>query len=249
MLFRHGLAAAQAPAPASARRSCERAKDSFVAHDYGRVEEKRAAIFNLRGDSLRTLFIPVAVLAAFVFSLGASAQAVTPKTSGVYLSSADYKNGRLAFQGDSGSETHKLELHDVLNKPYIEVTHDTEKHRHQKGDLFGFRACDGRDYRFASNREYQILEAKELYIYARGTPVGAGKGIRTVAAYYFSVGPDGPVLALTLENLKQSFPDNHRFHDNLDAMFGPGQVLAEYDEFHKTFKVNRLLIASREWRP
>ncbi len=197
---------------------------------------------------MRTLFIPVAVLVAFVFSFGASAQAVIPKSSGVYLNGADYKNGRLSFEGDCGSKTHKLELHDVLNKSYIDVTHDTEKHRHHKSDLFGFRACAGQDYRFASNREYQILEAKELYIYARGIPVGAGKGIRTVAAYYFSVGPDGPVLALTLENLKQSFPDNHRFHDSLDAMSGPGQVLAEYDEFHKMFKVNRLLIASREWR-
>jgi len=51
---------------------------------------------------------------------------------------------------------------------------------------------------------------------------------------------------LTLENLKQAFPDNHRFHDALDATFAAGRVLAEYDEFHKMFKVNRLLIASRE---
>jgi hypothetical protein len=29
-------------------------------------------------------------------------------------------------------------------------------------------------------------------------------------------------------------------------MFAAGQDLAAYDEFHKMFKVNRLLIASRE---
>ncbi len=73
-----------------------------------------------------------------------------------------------------------------------------------------------------------------------------GRGIHTVRGYFFSVGPDGLVHALTLENLKQAFPDNHRFHDALDATFAAGRVLAEYDEFHKMFKVNRLLIASRE---
>lgn len=193
---------------------------------------------------MKTLFIPVAVLAAFVFSVAASPKATTPKTSGVYLSANDYKNGRLSFEGDCRSKTHKLELHDVLNKPYIDVTHESEKRRYPKSDLFGFRACDGRDYRFASKLEYQILETKELYIYARDISVSHGKGSHGVREYYFSTGPDGKILALTLENLKQGFPDNHRFHDSLDATFGGGQKLAEYDEFHKMFKVNRLLIAT-----
>jgi hypothetical protein len=59
------------------------------------------------------------------------------------------------------------------------------------------------------------------------------------------VGANGQIKALTLENLKQAFPENHRFHDWLDATFCAGQNLGEYDEFHKMFKVNRLLIASR----
>lgn len=198
---------------------------------------------------MKILFIPIGVLAAFIFSLGTSGQTATSpalKISGVYLSGADYKNGRLAFEGSCGSKAHKLELHDVLNKPYIDVTHDTEKRRYQKSDIFGFRACDGSDYRFASKQKYRILEAKELYIYARETPVPAGKGYWPTLTYYFSSGPDGQLLPLTLENLKSAFPANHRFHDSLDQMFGQGQNLAQYDDFHKMFKVNRLLIASRE---
>ena len=54
---------------------------------------------------------------------------------------------------------------------------------------------------------------------------------------------------MTLDNLKQALPDNHRFHDSLDMTFGAGQDLAQYDDFHKMFKVNRLLIASREQQP
>ena len=61
------------------------------------------------------------VLTASVFSPSTSALA-TPRTSGIYLTAADYKDGRLAFEGDCGSKTHKLALHDVLNKSYIDVT-------------------------------------------------------------------------------------------------------------------------------
>jgi hypothetical protein len=198
---------------------------------------------------MKTSLIAVGVLAALVFSAGSWSGAQSSRTSGVYLTAADYENGRIAFEGNCGSKGHKLELHDVLNRPYIDVTHESEKRRYAKSDLFGFRACDGRDYRFASNLEYQILEAKDLYIYAREIPVSKGKGFQTTRDYYFSVGPHGQILALTLVNLKQAFPDNHKFHDSLDATFGAGQKLQMYDEYHKMFKVNRLFIASREREP
>lgn len=162
------------------------------------------------------------------------------------MTAADYKEGRLAFEGDCRSKAHKLELHDILNKPYIHVTHGGEKRRYEKRDLFGFRACDGRDYRFVSNLEYQVLEAKDLYIYSREISEHHGKVSEMVQEYYFSAGPVGPVRELTLKNLKQAFPENHPFHDSLDATFGRGRKLSEYDEFHKMFTVNRLLIASRK---
>jgi len=198
---------------------------------------------------MKTLAKLVFVLAAVLFSMNASSQAANSKIGGVYLTAADYEATQLSFQGVCGSGAHKLELHDVLNKPYIDVTHDHEKRRYPKSDLFGFRACDGRDYRFGGNLEYQILEAKALYIYARETSEARGKTFNTRRDYYFSVGPEGKIMALTLDNLKQALPDNHRFHDSLDMTFAAGQSLAEYDEFHKMFKVNRLLIASREQQP
>ena len=186
------------------------------------------------------------VIASVALSMGAAAQGIRAKTSGVYLTAADFKDGRLSYEGDCGSKAHRLELHDVLHKSYIHVTHEGEKRRYAKSDLFGFRACDGRDYRFVSNLEYQVLEARDLYIYVREERVSHGRGTHAVQRYYFSLGGGEQVQALTLEHLKQAFPDNHFFHDSLDATFGGGQELFEYDEFHKMFKVNRLLIASRE---
>ena len=188
----------------------------------------------------------VAVIAVLTLGVTIPIGAATPGMSGVYLTGADYKDGRLSFEGDCKSKAHRLELHDVRNKPYIDVTHESEKHRYLKSDLFGFRACDGHDYRFSSKLEYQILEARDLYIYGRETSIPHGRVSSVVMNYYFSVGPDGPILLLTREHLKQAFPENHRFHDLLDANFGSGEAIEEYDQFHKMFKVNRLLIASRE---
>ena len=195
---------------------------------------------------MNSLFKYGLVLIAVLFSIGSSSQAADSKTSGVYLTAADYQAAQLSFPGVCGSGSHKLELHDVLNKPYIDVTHNQEKRRYAKTELFGFRACDGRDYRFAENFEYRILEAKELYIYLRDVTTSSGKTFYTRREYYFSLGPQGQIQALTLNNLKQAFPDNHKFHDSLDMMFGTQQNLAVYDDFHKMFKVNRLLIASRD---
>ena len=194
---------------------------------------------------MKTHFSFVTALAVLVFSSAGTAQVAPSKTSGVYLTAGDYQSGRLSFEGDCESEAHKLELHDVLHKSYIHVTHETEKRRFEKSELFGFRACDGHDYRFAANLEHQILEARELYIYSRDVYVSHGRGRHTVRGYFFSAGADGPVLALTKENLKKTFPDNLKFHEALDAAFGAKQKLSEYDETQKMFKVNELWIASR----
>ena len=170
-------------------------------------------------------------------------------TSGIYLTATDYQKGQLSSEGDCHSKAHKLELHNVLNKPYIDVSHSPDGHRYAKSEIFGFRSCDGIDYRFFGTKEYQILEAKHLYIYSIQAPARLGKdtarGLNKVSTYYFSAGADGQVFSLTVNNLKQAVPKNHRFHDSLDQAFALGDV-EQYDDFHKMFKVNRLLIASEE---
>lgn len=181
----------------------------------------------------------------FVAALGYAAQATAAeKSSGVYKTAADYQSGRLTAEGSCDSKKHKLELHDVLGKPYVHVTHDGEKTKYMKSDLFGFRSCDGKEYRFVAGREYLILEARTVYLYRheRSVPQPRG-GSRNEPAYFFSVGGDGGVLPLTMANLKRAFPTNHRFHDDLDRTFGTDQDLIRYDDFHKMYKVNRLLVA------
>lgn len=168
--------------------------------------------------------------------------------SGIYLTAADYQRGHLTAQAGCQAPGHRIELHDVLNKPYIDVTHRGDKRRYSKSDIYGFRTCDGQDYRFVGNREYRILEVHAVAVYAVQLPDREGDDLAVgkveVFDYFFSVGADGPVLRLTRQNLKEAFPDNHRFHDALDQTFRAEEELARFDDFHKMFKVNRLLKAS-----
>lgn len=162
----------------------------------------------------------VAIILAVGSMLVGGAAVPEPRTGGIYLTGADYEKGLLAYAGKCESKEHKVELHDILNKSHIHVKHGNEKHRYEKHDLFGFRACDGRDYRFVSNQEYQILEARELYVYRHEIWASRGKSGHTDTKYYFSSGSEGEVFPLTMVNLKHSFPENSDFHNSLDQAFG-----------------------------
>lgn len=191
-------------------------------------------------------FVVFSIVAGCMLGIAALAEAQTTRRSGLYMTSGDYENQRLSFEGVCGSTDHNLELHNVLHKSYIHVKHESEMRRFAKKELFGFRACDGRDYRFVSNLEYQIMEAKQLYIYVHEKLAMQGRTTRTFREYYFSVGGNGQIHALTLPNLKEAFPEDHRFQALLDSSFGNGQDLAEYDKSRETFAVNRILLASHE---
>ena len=193
--------------------------------------------------------ILIAMLSTLVFGTAAAGQTASEPNSGVYVTAADYQNHHLTTGDAGGPQTGEVKLR--IADRYIEVSQGSKSRRFEKDRIFGFRSNDGRDYRVSSNREYEILEAKELYIYAQPIRVSSPKGRESQGAkpereYYFSLGPEGKIRDLTVAKLKQAIPNNHRFHDQLDTTFGDGRSVAEYDDFHKMFKVNRVLIASRE---
>ena len=89
-------------------------------------------------------------------------------------------------------------------------------------------------------------------LYAGFTSLGflaRGRSSRNVAGsaraagcqYYFSILPLDVIKQLTINNLKEAFPDNHKFHDLLDQNFNGNYEVSEYDSFHKMYKVNHLL--------
>jgi len=104
-------------------------------------------------------------------------------------------------------------------------------------------AGDQPNYRVVDKHNYAIVEKGPLYIYTLDKLVRKGAIEKT---YFFSVGENGDIKPLTILNVKNAFPENHRFHDLLDMSFSNDWGLTTYDKFHNMFKVNRLLIASNE---
>jgi hypothetical protein len=189
------------------------------------------------------------VALAAVIAVVNPAMAVAKDATGIYLTAEDYKAARLTSESDCGSPGHKTELHDILRKPFIDVTHEGTSRRYEKRAIYGFRSCSGRDYRFVDNDEYEIVESKALSIYVHEVPArnpnDTSRDRATSRDYFFSVGAAGEVFPLTIANVRRAFPGNHAFHDALDATFHTDEDLTQYDTFHRMFKINRLLVANR----
>jgi len=89
---------------------------------------------------------------------------------------------------------------------------------------------------------YTVLNPKEpivIYKYVHGahSPKEAEK---YAPKYFFTTNSHNVLQELTRMNLKKAFPDNHAFHDALDAQFEEDKELTGYDDFHKMYKVNRV---------
>lgn len=56
--------------------------------------------------------------------------------------------------------------------------------------------------------------------------------------YFFTTSSSNVLQELTKMNLKKTFPNNHAFHDALDANFKEDKELINYDDFHKMYKVS-----------
>ncbi|MBX9852923.1 MAG: hypothetical protein K2X86_14365 [Cytophagaceae bacterium] len=168
--------------------------------------------------------------------------------SGIYKTAADFTSSKLSLEVDCKSEKHKIKTHDFSGKPYIDIIHEGKEYRYQKSEIYGYRDCDGNDYRFVDKTEYKILESKSITLYELTVlkPNPYGKGTASVKENYFSVSPDSELKTLTIFSLKDAFPNNHTFHDQLDDTFKYDQDLMEYDSFHKAYKINHLLKTTLE---
>lgn len=164
-------------------------------------------------------------------------------SSGVYLSASDFKNGKLAYAINCSTQKHKIKLNEFFNKPYITVVHEQKSVNLDKKNIFGFRDCSNITYRFVDQNHYTVLNPKEEILLYKHV-IQASKNQQEAIHYYFSKSPDSEVQELNLTNLKKAFPDNHKFHDMLDTEFNGIVNLAQYDSFHKMYKVNRLYINS-----
>jgi len=168
-------------------------------------------------------------------------------TAGVFKTADDFQRGVLADPVACEVASERISAGTSKGLGYIDVRHGTRKTRYSETDAYGFRDCGDRDIRITSGRQYFILETRRVQLLRVEQWVLTGKTFVASSSFYFSVGASGPIQRLTLDNVKRAFPENHAFHDKLDALFPSGGDLIRFDRFHGMFAVNHLLDST--WVP
>src|SRR4051812_35017958 len=87
------------------------------------------------------------------------------------------------------------------------------------------------------SRGYKILNSEgTIRIYKYQHPAHSPKEAEKYKPTYFFTTISSDVLQpLTKDNLKTAFPENHPFHDALDATFDSNEDLTSYDSYHKMY--------------
>lgn len=94
---------------------------------------------------------------------------------------------------------------------------------------------------------YTVINPGEpitIYKYVHGSHSPKDAPETYAPNYYFKTSSSGTLQKLTKMNLKKAFPNNHPFHDALDAQFKEDKELISYDDFHKMYKVDRVYMST-----
>ncbi len=166
-------------------------------------------------------------------------------SSGIYKTTEDFQQRKLSYAINCKTEKHKINPNVFFKGSEVKVKHQGTTYTFKKSELFGYRTCEGKEYKFVDDKEYSILNPGEpLVIYMYQHPAHSGKDVSKgmyQPQYFFSKDAASPLQDLTKANLKAAFPANHKFHDELDAQMVEDKNLYEYDSFHKMYKINWIL--------
>lgn len=164
-------------------------------------------------------------------------------SSGIYKTADDFKERKLSFAINYKTEKHKIKNKLLFNDAELKVKHAGETYTLFKSETYGYRSAKGEEFRFVDNKEYKVLNPTEyllIYVY-KHVSHSPKETVKYPPIYYFSTDASSAPQSLTKANLKAAFPDNHKFHDALDAQFKNDKGLHDYDRFHKMYKLNWIL--------
>lgn len=171
--------------------------------------------------------------------------AQTLKVAKVYSSLSDYKSGKANFETEcQGNNSLRFKL--KPSKSFFQITLNKQKQTVEKTGFIALNTCDGKNYRLSNNKTYQILESKRLTIYklskmVRDASYQKGNVFKEEISYFYSTSLDGDIIPLSVYNLKQSFPNDKKFHDLLETHFINDSSLIKFDSYSKTYLLNEVL--------
>jgi hypothetical protein len=190
---------------------------------------------------MKTLSFTMALFILIASARTGAAQTTTAGKSGLYFTANDFLQYKPSDEIDcSGNE--KLEIHALLGSASVTVVKNGQKQSFPKNQLYGYRDCKGRDYRFYNHGIYRILDTAGFFIYYgyKYEHGSGGKGLVKTDEYYFSTGGNSQLLVLNIDNLKKAFPTNDRFHYQIDEACKTDKDLVAYDGFLKTYRIKYL---------
>lgn len=189
----------------------------------------------------------------FLFTCGENTAQTTTVSSGVYLTIDDYKKNKLIEEAECTNQKEKFERHDFFSRKEFVVINKGKKTTYQKKDIYAYRDCENKVWRFYNDKEYEILETKDIYIYSIKKVVLNGITVEKDPVYYFSDGANGEVKELIIDNLKLVYLNNKIFQNMLEAEFNSNKeavnsdkAIHSYDFTHKMYKVNYLFSQSKK---
>jgi hypothetical protein len=180
---------------------------------------------------------------SFTVALNVSAQ---KDSSGIYKTAGDFGARKLSLAINCKTESHKIKINDIFSQDHITVVHDGKSYDFKKSDIYGYKLCNGVTYRFSGNKDYLVMNPNETIQLYKVEVMQTKATAPKVYTYYFAKDASSSLQDLTKANLKAAFPNNHKFHDELDANFKTDSELTAYDSFHKMYKVNHILEMSEK---
>jgi hypothetical protein len=180
---------------------------------------------------MRKLVISLTLVLLSSFSFGQS------DSSGVYTTAHDFAIRKLTYGCDCKSPNCSISLVTVFPSNKLTVTYEGKKYKLKKTELYGYRTCEKKFYRFFNKSHYQILNTQGIFLYDKTIESGTGMNPEIETFYYFSITHDASILPLTISNLKDAYPKNTKFHDALDSIFKVDADLMEFDKYLKKYKL------------
>ena len=169
-------------------------------------------------------------------------------TSGIYLTAEDYQNNKLIEEEECKKDQAEFKKHDFFTRESFEVIYKGKKKTFLKSNIFAYRDCNNKTWRFFNNKEYEIVEKLDIYVYKLSKIVLNGITVEKDPVFYFSKGLKGEIKQLTIDNLKATFAENKQFCHLVDEGLKsdiPDKAAHSYDFTHKMYKVNYLLLESK----
>lgn len=177
------------------------------------------------------------ILIFILLSISSSVLRAQSDSCGIYVKALDFSKHKLSYAGDCKSGNCPSVAGSLFNSEEVKVLVNGKKRKFKKSTFFGYRNCEKKVYRFYKNNEYQILNSHKIWMYDKPQESGTGMSPDIDIFYYFSVAQESQILPLTIDNLKEAFPDNIKFHDLLDSSFKGETALSDYDKYLQKYSL------------